>query len=151
MSFHIFHNCMCLSFQHLVPNLSLLGGKMQGKAPLSMSIQPISARKVTAQKSVNTRRNSTPRSCVLLCGVSSESLGRCVEGRHIRRGWQGLLGRFHSRIATLLAESAGVDPCRYLCHLHGLAFPGTRGQTHQLQLERTLCIRMRKCFDQAPS
>lgn len=43
---------------------------MQGRALLSTSIQPTSAHKVTAQKSVNTRRNSTLRSCVLLCGVS---------------------------------------------------------------------------------
>lgn len=83
---------------------------MQGRAPLSMSIQPTSAHRVTAQKSVNTRRNSTQRFCVLLCGVSSESLGRCMEGRHGRRGWQYVLGRFHSCIAALLAESAGVDP-----------------------------------------
>lgn len=142
-----FSNWVCLSFQHPVPNLSLSGGKMQGRAPLSTSTQPISAHKVTAQKSVNTRRNSTPRSCVLLCGVSSESLGSCVEGRHSRRGWHCLLGRFHSCIATPLAESAAVDPLSwYLCHLHGPAFPGTIWQTHELQLQRTLCIRMRKKF-----
>lgn len=47
--------------------------------------------------------------CAALWG-KLESLGRCVEGRYSRSGWQCLPGRFHSCIAALLAESAGVDP-----------------------------------------
>lgn len=139
-----FPQLVCLSFQHPVPNLSLSGGKMQGRAPLSMSIQPISAHKVTAQKSVNTRRNSTLRSCVLLCGVSWESLGRCVEGRHSRRGWQCLLGRFHSCIAALLAEGAGVDPWADTCVIY-MALP-SQGQAgkHMSYSCRGLCTSERE-------
>ena len=54
---------------------------MQGRAPLSTSTQRISARRVTVQKFVNTRRNSTQRSFVLLCGVSSEVLGDVYGGK----------------------------------------------------------------------
>lgn len=68
-----------------------------------MSIQPISAHKVTAQKSVNTRRNSTRRSYVLLCGVSSESLGRCVE----EKAQQGRLAVSARQISQLYCRSPG--------------------------------------------
>lgn len=68
-------------FQHLVQNLSLSGEKTQGKALLSTLTQRISAHRATVQKFVNTRRNSTRRSFVLLCGVSSEVLGRVCWGK----------------------------------------------------------------------
>lgn len=60
------------------------------------------------------------------------------------------------QISQLCCHSPGRECWRgslswYLCHLHGPAFPGTRWQTHELQLQRTWCIRMRKGFDQAPS
>lgn len=46
-----------------------------------MLTQQISAHRATVQKFVNTRRSSTQRSFVLLCGVSSEVLGQVCRGK----------------------------------------------------------------------
>lgn len=88
---------------------------MRGRAPLSTSTQPISARRVTVQKSVNTRRNSTQRFFVLLCGVSSEVLGRVCGGK-VAAGVAGsMLGRFRSCIAPPLPGGPGADHLRHSC------------------------------------
>lgn len=61
---------------------------MQGRVLLSMLTQQISVHRVTVQKFVNTRRNSTQRSSVLLCGVSSEVFGHAYR----RKAAAGVVG-----------------------------------------------------------
>lgn len=87
-----------------------------------------------------------------LCGVSSEVLGP-VCGGEAAAGEAGGLCRAHLAVVShlsrqnVLAWVAEQTPAS----LAWRCLPGGRWQTDHLQLQRVLCIRVRKCFDQAPN
>lgn len=89
---------------------------------------------------------------MLLCGVSSEVLGQVCRGKAAAGAAGGIYQSdftvvLHLPCQKILAQLTENMPAslRWCC------LPDGRWQTDEFQLQGILCIRMRKCFDQAPN
>lgn len=89
---------------------------------------------------------------MLLCGVSAEALRPVCGGEAAAGGAGGLCRADFTAVSPLSCQKALARIAEQIpASLAWRCLPAGRWQTDDLQLQRILCIRVRKCFDQAPN